>query len=345
MIYIVTEDKKSGYLFWVWFSRLIFKNKIKVLTGISVLGVTHVIKNLKLKKEDVLIVSIDVVEGINIKEWREVILRENIIKKENLIFTDFYCIEEVFISSPKLLEWCQINEEYVDDLKRIQNSIWTNEDYYSNTTGNLEEYKLKAKNPNKEKMLAFLLNRATKGTPFSHENKGLSPCYYKDCCYINDINEGNIMCNIKDLFELMTGEEKIREFAESSVLTRSSDFAYLESLAKEIDFEVKIPVIFLLEENGYTPKTMDETYFKLSKILKAINKKIKRKNLKIPFIKAYIYGQDFYEQVYNFQPYPDSDKPIINEELQDLLDLLDLNLDGYELVSNIKKSTGGIKSF
>lgn len=129
MLYILCEDEGSGLTFWMTVNKVLLHNRARVVTakgkdnitakfvtrkkdakGNEISGVARgVQRDIFLTADDTLLIAFDNIGGTTTSKVIGAANREREHIGFRLIYTTYYCIEEVFISFPDLFEYCEFD--------------------------------------------------------------------------------------------------------------------------------------------------------------------------------------------------------------------------------------------
>lgn len=230
MNYILTEDEQSGLKFWEAVVRAVNAD-IKVDTSAGKDKMFKKLKELNLSKGDNVLIAIDNIGDAVANEISNII---NYCKMMQIRveFTDYYCIEEMFISYTKWNTRCKeepdsngVNIEErncYNAFKAIQDCIKQNKEYNPILMPQCKAFLIdqNIQNKSKEHILSKLLSKYTAKSVYGLRVKKISECWLNDCCYINNESDGKkYFCNQhKYINQKETLKEKIKDLGYNSIL-------------------------------------------------------------------------------------------------------------------------------
>lgn len=273
MIYMIIEDTASGYDFWQEIIRIVWGDRIRIVTSSGIKRAAKCVERLELGKEDTLILNIDNVGGYDtlgvIYKANERLEKDGI----NLIISGIYCFEEIFLSLIGIGNIIEYKDMQTVEL--VRRDIYGGNDYYENKE--LEEYISKNRLNNREQLAGHLLNTFTARSRTFQIKKGkLGKCWANTCCDV----EHNDWCYFHKNNNYVKGKDKISSLCWYTIV---KDRLPMEEVNKEVSKETdKVNINYKRKLRAHKVHTKE--------IQKAI------KEMKDPFK----YGLDYYEQIYNY---------------------------------------------
>lgn len=200
MRYIVTEDAKSGFQFWKALAHCIDKD-IVVICGRGNKGMLNAVKGLPLKPNDYLLVALDRI-GDAVEDILTGIIKYCNFKKVIVEFTEYYCLEEVFISYtgwgkrginlPKEGSECDLA------FNALRHCINADLLYNPLEIDACQKFinMFSLQRATKEHILTILLQQYTRKSTYRIGKKSISSCWITDCCPMLADNPVVKLCNV-----------------------------------------------------------------------------------------------------------------------------------------------------
>ena len=195
--HIIVEDAGSGKEFWAAVNKEFLDSKGNI---IEAGGVTNLDKELRKNFElgnissgDYILIAFDNTGTLQASVQMEKLKKHATeYKLSGLIFTTYYCFEEIFLSFERLLDWVKprLSDSEIALIQFIGNSIRERKDYLTNhsefeTEFNqlVESRHLTIKALGREKLSANLLSYITQQNIGFKITKGsIGSCWIHDCC-------------------------------------------------------------------------------------------------------------------------------------------------------------------
>lgn len=209
MVYILTEDKESGFEFFKKVNELVFDFKAEVLNtsygskdghaGNSKFysAIINMIKNRKLKKGDFLFIAVDRLIASSEKMLNELQNQNKqlskcfkVLKKYKIEYSvcNYVCWEELLLSFKYLYEFCSMSDRLLDTY--LKNYLDNRDKFIKgmNSSDYLRVFKNEIQNGRTvEQCIAKMLTIMTTDGDFTtfKVSKGMvGPCWYLDCSNI-----------------------------------------------------------------------------------------------------------------------------------------------------------------
>jgi hypothetical protein len=188
LVYIITEDSKSGYVFWQQLASITIKD-YKIYSAEGIYGFSKILESLfgVVTCDDTIILAIDnsaaaevfrvINEGFHIAD----------VKGCKVYRSAYYCFEEYFISFSDIAKWGCCTDAIVLDIRSIiANSILSNASYFSlefKTAISNYQTSLYFDSKNRERFASQLLSYLTtnSGRCFRIAKKEFGFCWLANC--------------------------------------------------------------------------------------------------------------------------------------------------------------------
>ncbi|MGN0485588.1 MAG: hypothetical protein ACI4HI_18775 [Lachnospiraceae bacterium] len=230
MIYLYTEDSKSGYAFWKFICDTLFQDTIEVRNlgehsnSTKLLEFVYNITD----RENTYLISYDlsfdnksVMESyVEVQEY----LEEN--QWNNIIFLDFISFEYILLTFNKLIEWCFSENDFLKEKR--SNLLKCREDLI-NLKSEISDYKgfdclrnfiCEHNISNIEQCCSKLLYAILRNTGFEIRKGSFGECWYVDCCEYSK-KEDDDECGLSEL--LPTAGYKALEIYRGSCIKQRFD--------------------------------------------------------------------------------------------------------------------------
>lgn len=186
MLYILCEDSSMGYDFWRLFNKYCLKSKAKLYTSKGISKMCEKLDIIPLSDNDILFCAFDNVGSNECYKFMQKLKLDSVTRNYRYLLSNYYCIEEVFLSFNDLIRWLNINDLY---LQGICNDIYN---YIYDTKNNfnyLYDNRLQSEFPlanTREQMASYFLTYISniRGKGFSISKGHFGKCWYCDC--LND---------------------------------------------------------------------------------------------------------------------------------------------------------------
>ena len=249
MVYIVTEDEKSGYLLWSAIADVINSKSNKKLVSVEHADGNHNLYNtvidIQINTGDKILVAIDNIGDVVAKEVQNIRIY---CKRCGIYcdFTDYYSIEEVFISysdwakrSAKLpthsngknaVKESECYKAYWAIYTQIKNGIEYNpcsmaecQDFVARIPRKIVQINGKNRKAyiTKEKVLTHLIAEYTNHSIYKIGHKTISDCWLNDCClHKNQDLKDNCQYNNRNshINKQESLDSKLGDLAKNSIL-------------------------------------------------------------------------------------------------------------------------------
>ena len=192
MLYIVTEDSKSGFQFWEAIKKIILDDSVNasIISACGIDGIISTVNSLNLKSTDTLLMCLDNKGTYQVK----VVIKSVKQKAKNLgvrlIITDYYCMEEIFLSFSKLEDWVTCHKtDNITIHEYIRNCVMQGVNYFDYPTEEIIEFVRQNNLTNREHLASSLLGQYTSLNKGWHICKSdMGECWIKDCCKLPNID-------------------------------------------------------------------------------------------------------------------------------------------------------------
>ena len=269
--YILCEDSNGGAFFWETVNREILSDYFQLMPcfgfGNLWLEFDKLRRSSALNSESIIIIVMD---NITKQGARTILDKFRKIKREEtyrIEISDYYCIEEVFLSFESLLDWCKYNGSLKREYEKISKSIRLKDVYFdevitqsdpetkttkiiSQTPGKLMnevdkvKYVLGGKRYNREgfakAFYGHIIGSNTKGQ-FSVErenrDKITTSCWFTDCGIVSQHNLDlcrDTYCGIPENINT-AGEKLYTLFCDSFLYYSDIGIDLLEEILDKID--------------------------------------------------------------------------------------------------------------
>lgn len=218
VIYLYTEDSKSGFQFW----RFICENLFSGIIDVRNLGdksnstrLAEFVCSIE-DRENLYLISYDLSfdNPLVMENYRE--MKKHVKEKsfDNIIFLDFISFEHILLSFSKFVDWCFSENDF---LKERRKDLLECRDILLNLGNDITSYlemdclrKFVSKHnvSNIEQCCAKLVGNIVRNTGFEVRKGKLGECWYVDCCNYSQ-KEADDECGLDQL--LPTGKRKALE--------------------------------------------------------------------------------------------------------------------------------------
>lgn len=227
MKYVITEDSNSGYKVWVAIAKCL-NTSVIVKSSDGNKNLTKKLSDLPLARGDSVLVALDRV-GFAIDSIMTSIINYCRTLGVKIEFTEYYCIEEVFVSYknwntrgfnlPTVADSCGLAFETI-------NTYINNNKKYSplkmrECQGFILSYRLRGKT--KEHILAVLLQQYTRRSTYRVGRKTISNCWLVGCCPDSMDNSVKSLCAANSNININRHETlgaKIEDLCRNSILRK-----------------------------------------------------------------------------------------------------------------------------
>lgn len=237
MIYLYTEDSKSGFHFWEFICDKLFPGKIEVKNLGEKSNSTRLadfVCNIK-DRENVYLISYDlsfdnqfVME--NYREMKKYVKKNNF---NNIIFLDFISFEYILLSFDKFVDWCFTENDFLKEKRRdllecrgILINLGDNIESYLEYDC-LRVYVQKHHISNIEQCCSKLIKGIVKNTGFEISKGKLGECWYVDCCTYSQKEEDD-ECGLSNSTPT-SGTKAFEIFNHSCIKSRFDNFGIYTS--------------------------------------------------------------------------------------------------------------------
>lgn len=224
MIYVITEDNRSGKDFWISVSHA-FKNlEVTSSGGCGGMYASYMQRLVELKSGDIILLALDSASTEHVvKQNKGSIMKlhkEMLLAKRNgvsVTLLNYYCFEEVMLTFSKLAMWACYSPRSPLNLEPIQEylvgCISNDIDYFENPSPELKDFIRLMNSKNREYLCSHLLGHLTHKTGFRVTKSELGECWRCNCCD-NESAWAKHKCKMHEC--KMTLQDKLLEFNDNS---------------------------------------------------------------------------------------------------------------------------------
>jgi len=118
VLYIVSEDKGSGFVFWCKVNEYLLNNSAKVVPAGGIPNLYKTVMGLPLQTSDTLFVAVDINDSGATTQLEDICVYAVSLGVE-VLNTSYVCLEEVFLFFKSLRQWCSL--DYPAELLTLYN--------------------------------------------------------------------------------------------------------------------------------------------------------------------------------------------------------------------------------
>jgi len=258
MRYLFCEDSKGGFVFWKKVNELLLNSHFEVLESAGGRGELPKLfaKYLtQYEAGDTIMIAIDRIpksEGILadlLKLYENCLLGKFDTEKQNLIITNYWCVEEILVSFAFLADWSKVTGDIIKPWNRIRDFISNppkvGSSKYHAILRQLQNEVIivigAGRHVTREKFYARVLGKLIDNGlgqfSFTKHEQGTSvntSCWFNDCCELK-YNEGcQNKCGL--VFGATTAQERLRLLFENSLMeTRSYGLPFVREITSNFE--------------------------------------------------------------------------------------------------------------